>query len=137
MIFDELVKVESFEVDSHSAYTLFKLKTEGHILGLYAAAEVSRHLTQNVTKRPSTHNLIVSLLLGFDANILRGVIEKVEESIFYAKLIIRKENKMGIEEIIAIDIRPSDMLLLAHNIPFELFVAKKVLNSAINEEDDL
>lgn len=79
-------------------------------------------------ERPLTHDLISAMLLGLDAKITRIIINDVEESTFFARVIIEMSNEVD-TKIIELDARPSDSIVLSlqNNVP--VFVAEKVFSS--------
>lgn len=79
-------------------------------------------------ERPQTHKLMITALDGLGANIERIVINNVEDSTFYARLILSMDNELG-HKIIEIDARPSDSLVLALNTGKPIYVARTVMDS--------
>lgn len=75
--------------------------------------------------RPITHDLIVNLLKAFDAYLDRVVINDLKDNIFYARIIIRKDNVLY-----SIDARPSDSIAIALRTRSTIFVAKRVIEEA-------
>lgn len=80
-------------------------------------------------ERPLTHDLMASLLLAFGAKVERAVINDVNGSVFYARLIIAAENQLHSRKLIELDARPSDSIALAMHQGAPVFVAKKVLDA--------
>lgn len=82
--------------------------------------------------RPLTHDLMKGMLNSLHAYLERVEITRVEESTFYAALILRAE-----EQRVAVDARPSDSIALAIRMGAPLFVADEVLeSSAIPDESE-
>ena len=79
-------------------------------------------------ERPQTHKLMITALYGLGAEIERIVINNVEDSTFYARLILSMDNELG-HKIIEIDARPSDSLVLALNTGKPIYVARTVMDS--------
>lgn len=79
-------------------------------------------------ERPMTHNLMVSILDGFEAEIDRVIVNDVEEGTFFARLILSMENELG-KKIVEIDARPSDSIVLALLTERPIFTARKVFDS--------
>ncbi|MDB6117138.1 MAG: hypothetical protein JWO08_919 [Verrucomicrobiaceae bacterium] len=80
-------------------------------------------------ERPLTHDLMASLLLAFGAKVERAVINDVNGSVFYARLIIAAENQLHTRKLIELDARPSDSIALAMHQGAPVFVARKVLDT--------
>jgi bifunctional DNase/RNase len=85
---------------------------------------------RGITKeRPLTHDLMASLMRAFGAKVERAVINDVNGSVFYARLIIAAENQLHSRKLIELDARPSDSIALAMHQGAPVFVARKVLDS--------
>src|SRR3569623_87780 len=85
---------------------------------------------RGITKeRPLTHDLMASLMRAFGAKVERAVINDVNGSVFYARLIIAAEYQLHSRKLIELDARPSDSIALAMHQGAPVFVARKVLDS--------
>src|SRR5690606_22509511 len=69
-----------------------------------------------------THDLIGSIFKGFGISLERVVISELRNSTYFARLILKAENELGMK-LVEIDARPSDCIALAvaHGRP--IFVA--------------
>ena len=79
-------------------------------------------------ERPQTHDLMVTVLDGLGAEVERVVINNVEDSTFYARLILSMDNELG-HKIIEVDARPSDSLVLALNTNKPIYVSRAVMDT--------
>ena len=79
-------------------------------------------------ERPLTHDLMNSMLKGFNINIERVVITELKNQTYFARLVLQQENELG-RKIVEIDARPSDCLALATAQKRQIFV-----NSALFEQ---
>jgi bifunctional DNase/RNase len=78
-------------------------------------------------ERPLTHDLLASVLMAFGGKIERVVINDVNGSVFYARLIISAENELGSSrKVIELDTRPSDSIAMAVQQGAPVYVADKV-----------
>jgi bifunctional DNase/RNase len=77
--------------------------------------------------RPLTHDLMCSIFLGFGVHLDRVIVNDVNESVFYARIILRMENQLG-KKIVEIDARPSDSIALALQLKRPVFVARHVFD---------
>jgi bifunctional DNase/RNase len=75
--------------------------------------------------RPMTHDLLYSVVGELGYVLERVEITRLEESTFYAALVLRGE-----EHSIAVDARPSDSLALAVRANAPVFVAEEVMETA-------
>ncbi len=108
---------------------VFLENEEKRVLPIYIGAaeafSIQTALDNTPYPRPLTHDLLVSILEGFDSKIERIVIDDLNEGIFFARIIIRKNG-----EIFEFDARPSDSIALAVRTKAPVYVAKKVMDSA-------
>ncbi|MCU0825704.1 MAG: DUF151 domain-containing protein, partial [Leptospira sp.] len=84
--------------------------------------------------RPMTHDLMLYMLTALGATVLKITIDEIQDSTFFAKIQLRKD-----EEIITLDARPSDSIALALRANAPIYLAKSVLDEAgiIMKEDEL
>jgi hypothetical protein len=80
-------------------------------------------------RRPVTHDIISGVVEGFELKIIKCIIDHVEESIYFAKLFLDRSGK----EIVSIDIRPSDVLILLKTHKFPLYISQKVIDLTKDE----
>lgn len=75
-------------------------------------AIIDMFLRQAPKERPLTHDLIASVLTGFNISVERVVITELKNSTYYARLILQQQNELG-RKIVEIDGRPSDCIAIA------------------------
>ncbi|MDD5555804.1 MAG: bifunctional nuclease family protein [bacterium] len=78
--------------------------------------------------RPLTHDLIGSILEGFEVRVDRVVINDLRDNTFFARLFLVREDESG-KRIVEIDARPSDCLALARLSGARIYVAPHVLDA--------
>jgi uncharacterized protein len=78
--------------------------------------------------RPLTHDLIGHILTGLEARVEHVVINDVNEGTFFARILLRMENELGLK-VIEIDARPSDSIVLALQAKRPLFAARRVYDA--------
>ncbi len=93
-------------------------------IGSIEANAISMELEKIKCPRPMTHDLISEILYTFDGSVEKVVISDMEDTTFFAKLFIKKDN-----EIKVIDCRPSDAITLALKYNSGIFIDKKVYQS--------
>ncbi|TVR49143.1 MAG: bifunctional nuclease family protein [Puniceicoccaceae bacterium] len=76
-------------------------------------------------ERPLTHDLICHFLQGLGARLDRVIINDVNESTFYARIILSMENEVA-KKIVEVDARPSDSIVLAIQLQRPIFTARHV-----------
>lgn len=88
-------------------------------------------------ERPLTHDLMAHVLLAFGGRVDRVVINDVNGSVFYARLIIVAENQLQARKVIELDARPSDSVALAAHQKAPIYVADKVWNTVDDVSETL
>lgn len=77
--------------------------------------------------RPTTHDLISRIFLGFGVKLERVVINRHAEDTFYARLALRMSNEVE-SKFVEIDARPSDCIVLALQQKRPIFILRSVLD---------
>jgi bifunctional DNase/RNase len=115
---------------SGGAYALILSETNGNrrlpiIIGTFEAQAIALELESIKPPRPMTHDLLKNLVLSFDSEVNKVVINDLNEGTFFAQ-IHYKHN----EEDLELDARPSDAIALAIRFKAPIFTTKKVLDEA-------
>ncbi len=76
------------------------------------AAIISMFINETPKERPLTHDLINNIFKAFNITVERVVITELRKSTYYARLILKAENELGMK-IVELDARPSDCIALA------------------------
>lgn len=92
------------------------------IIGPAEAQATALHLKGLQTPRPLTHDLFMAAINVLGANLLRILIYKAEEGIFYSYIYLKKEN-----EIIRMDARTSDAIALAVRAGCPILIYESIL----------
>lgn len=107
------------------------LGTEEKVFVIYVDQGIGNTLSMAINKvkreRPLTHDLIQNMFLGLGVTLERVVISDVEDSTFFARIILKMQNELG-TKLVELDARPSDALILAVQNAKPLYVAKDVLD---------
>ncbi len=100
-------------------------------VGLFEAQAIARAKEGIKTERPLTHELIVNLLEEIGVKLEKVIINDLINDVFYARLIIRRDDKL-----LSVDARPSDSIAIAvlSNVP--IFVSASVMDKAGEEITD-
>ena len=134
----ELIPISFNKIMQSRAYTVIILGTESKNFAIYTEPKVGiilqMYLTQKPHPRPFTHDLFNNLLKGLGAKILQIVIHDVEDTTYFARLFL-EQYLSDKKQILELDARPSDCILLAllNNVP--LFCRKEALDKAVAVED--
>ncbi|MCM8766340.1 MAG: bifunctional nuclease family protein [Candidatus Omnitrophica bacterium] len=126
-----LIEMELFriQIDENRGDQVIVLK-EKHgmrtlpiVIGIVEATAIKMKISGFSPPRPLTHDLLNNTIIKLDAHLERIVVEKLEDNIFYAKLVIR-DYSGNLKEV---DARPSDSIALALRANAPIFVRNEVL----------
>lgn len=130
-MFEVYVSGLAFDSLSRSPVVLLKEIDGRGILPIWIgpneAAVIALELSDIAPKRPLTHDLMKSVLKGFNARVQRIVVSALEENTYYAKFYIMA----GGNEIIEIDARPSDSIAMALKMESPIFIADELRSSLV------
>lgn len=138
----EKVKLEiiglSYSQTQSGAYALVLSETKGNrrlpiIIGGFEAQAIAIELEKMTPTRPLTHDLFKHFAEAFDVIVNEVLIYKLEEGIFYSKLVCEKEGKK-----VEIDARTSDAIALGVRFNCPVYTYEKILSSAgikLDEKD--
>lgn len=89
-------------------------------------ASINASLSGQHPPRPLTHDLFLLTLQTFGATVSRAVIVRMEQEIYFARLIIEAENEIMERKIVELDARPSDCLALVVRCGAPLYVVREL-----------
>ena len=96
------------------------------VIGINEAAAIRMKFGGVTTPRPLTHDLLKAVIDNLEAKLERVVIDKLVDSTFHAKLILKTDRGNARE----VDARPSDSIALAVRANTPIFVEEEVLNKS-------
>ena len=125
----ELVRIRIDEKRGEQVIVLKEKNGERYlpiVIGIIEASAIKMEVSGFKPPRPLTHDLLNNVIQKLGARLEKVIVEKLENGIFYAKIVIRTpENK-----IIEVDARPSDSIALALRAKAAIFVRDTVLEQA-------
>lgn len=92
-------------------------------------ASINASLSGQLPPRPLTHDLYLLTLETFGAKVSRAVIVRMENDIYYARLILEAENEIMEKKIVELDARPSDCLALVARCGAPFYVVRELWNT--------
>lgn len=125
------VRIHSLNIDKTTNQPVLILRDAdgGRLLPIWIghneATAILLRLQRVEPPRPMTHDLLFNLVGDLGWQIERVEITRLEESTFYAALILRTEGKT-----VAVDARPSDSIALAVRAHVPIMVAEAVMDEA-------
>lgn len=94
------------------------------IIGAYEAQSMVIELKGIVPPRPLTHNLFASVLEVLGVKLMRVLIYKVDNGVFYSYLYMKAD-----ETVLRIDSRTSDAVALALRMEAPIFIYEEILEA--------
>ena len=130
------VAVESLRVDRASEPPVPVVILQEHegerVLPIWIGTNEAHAIASEIANvkypRPLTHDLLASVLGGLGGALEKVVISRVEESTYFAEMIIRRNG-----EVISVDARPSDSIALALRLQADIFADETLLERGILE----
>lgn len=130
----EIMALSNSMTQSHS-YTVVLTEINGTrklpiVIGSVEAQAIAVALENMQSVRPLTHDLMKNMMMAFSIELKEVLIHKLNEGIFYAKLICQSPY-----ETIEIDSRTSDALAIAVRFGAPIFTYEPILNAVTAIED--
>lgn len=100
-------------------------------IGPGEASAIAMHMAEMEFARPLTHDLLVSVLKGLGGAVRKVIINRVENSTYFAELIVQRNG-----EVFALDARPSDSIALALRVDAKIFADDALLEQTSVEISD-
>jgi bifunctional DNase/RNase len=94
-------------------------------VGLSEAISIHHALSGELSPRPMTHDLFISVLESFSASITNVLIDDLDGGIYYARMTIKSDSHQS-----EIDARPSDCLALALRAKAPIEIREKIISEA-------
>lgn len=95
-------------------------------IGVFEANAIALAIEGVESKRPLSHDLMVSLVAQLEAQVARVAVVNLEEGTFFAEILLTTEGGHAV----AVDARPSDAIALALRMDAPLLVSAKVFDKA-------
>lgn len=89
------------------------------------AFSISRGIEKNIGARPLTHDIMKDVLDTFGISILQIRIDRYDDGIYYATIVLLKDNK-----ILELDARPSDSIALALRTGRRIYFKRSLLETS-------
>jgi len=125
------VKVQSLGLDRSTNTPVVILQEHGgrRVLPIWIgpgeASAIAMQLASMEFARPLTHDLLVSVLKGLGGRVQKVLITRVENSTYYAELIIQRNG-----QVFALDARPSDSIAVALRVDARIYAQEALLDQA-------
>lgn len=115
----------------HDQVVVLKEKSGTRILpivvGFLEASSIKMKVSGVKPPRPLTHDLLSSVIAGFNGVVNQIIIDRLEDHTFHAKLVLQAPSG----ENIIIDARPSDCIALAVWAKAPIFVEEEVIKQSV------
>ncbi|MFI3291605.1 MAG: bifunctional nuclease domain-containing protein [Opitutales bacterium] len=91
-----------------------------------SSSNLDSAITRQKSERPTTHDLVMSVLDAVEAKIDKVVIDFEEDGVFQSTMYITMENEIG-KKLIELDSRPSDALSFAIRQKAPIYILSDIL----------
>lgn len=130
-MFEVYVSGLAFDTLSRAPVVLLKEIDGNRVLPIWIgpneAAVIALELSKVSPKRPLTHDLLKSVLNGFNAKLQKIIVSSLKDNTYFAKFYIKADES----SIIEIDARPSDSVAMALKMNSPIFVSDELKNSLV------
>jgi len=99
-------------------------------VGLFEANAIALQMEGVTTPRPMTHDLLKNVIEKIHGDVVRVVINALEENTFYAQIHLRVADRE-----LLVDSRPSDAIALALRTNAPVFVEEEVLEKSRHNDE--
>lgn len=129
----------SHSITQNNSYAIVLGEIEGQrrmpiVIGAFEAQAIAVALERMQPTRPLTHDLFFGFMTKFEIDLQEVIIYKLDEGIFFAKLICLQQDG----EVVEIDSRTSDALALAVRANCRIYTYETIIESAgifLNSEE--
>lgn len=87
---------------------------------------INASLSGQLPPRPLTHDLFQLALKAFGATVSRAIIVRMENEVYFARLILEAQNEIMERKIVELDARPSDCIALAVRSGAPIYVVREL-----------
>lgn len=123
------------KIELSVAFTAVYMASEDRLFVIYLPAQSGKLLQQIIAKapieRPSSFDVILSLITGSNLTPFQVVIEDEKEGVFFTKIFLEKQNQDNLE-ILEIAARPSDSLAIALKFQVPIQIKTSVMQALNN-----
>lgn len=134
MLIEMKVKNLAFDLSKSGAMVFLEEINGKRVLpiwiGIFEANAIALELRKISTARPMTHDLILNIIKGLEAEVTKVVVTELKDNTFYAIIHINLR-----EGEVEIDSRPSDAIAVALRVGTPIYVAEEVINQAGRSEE--
>lgn len=134
MLIEMKVKNLAFDLSKSGAMVFLEEINGKRVLpiwiGIFEANAIALELRKISTARPMTHDLILNIIKGLEAEATKIVVTELKDNTFYATIHIH----VG-EGDVEIDSRPSDAIAVALRVGTPIYVEEDVIKQAGRSEE--
>jgi len=134
MLIEVRVKNLAFDLSKSGAMVFLEEMNGKRVLpiwiGIFEANAIALELRKISTARPMTHDLILNIIRGLEAEATKIVVTELKDNTFYATIHINTK-----EGEVMIDSRPSDAIAVALRVGTPIYVVDEVIEQAGRSEE--
>jgi len=136
MIEMELVEIQLHEQGGQQIIILQEKGGAQRILSIFVGTFEFIFLDQAIKgilhERPMTHDLLLNVIESLGGTLKGVLVDELKNNTYFGKLLIGN----GEGEMVPIDCRPSDAMVLAMKQKVPIYVEQEVLRAVTGEEDE-
>ncbi len=99
-------------------------------IGQNEANAIALEMAGQKFQRPLTHDLLVSVIRGLRADVVKAIISELKDNTFYATVLLKRDG----QDMLAVDARPSDSIALALRARSPIYVSEKLFDGGPGEK---
>lgn len=100
-------------------------------IGQNEANAIALEIAGQKFQRPLTHDLLITVIKGLRASVVKVLISELKENTFYATILLQYDS-----EVLAVDARPSDSIAVALRARSPIYVSEKLFDGGSGEKLD-
>lgn len=135
-----LVELSLEKVLQTRTYTVVILKGKDKPFAIYMEPHIGQMLqsffSHEKPERPQTFEFIDQAFLGLDVEVVRVCLTDLEDAVFHSKILYHQKQP-DMNQLIEVDARPSDSLLLALRHKAPIYCEQSVLDQAITYVEEV
>ena len=135
MVEMDLVEIQVSEMSGVQIIILQEKEGTRHFaifIGPYEASILEHAIKGYEAARPLTHDLILNVVESMEGKLAGVLVDELRNDTYHGKLLV----KTGGGEMVRVDSRPSDAIVLAMKERVPIYVEEEVLRATNAEEDD-
>lgn len=134
----QLIELSLDKILQTKTYTVVVLKAPDKKFSIYMEPHIGHTLqayfSHEKHERPQTFDFLDDTFLGLDLEIVRVVLNDIQETTFFSKILYYQKGGQ-LDHLVEVDARPSDSLIIALRHKAPIYCSEKIINETLDFED--